>query len=102
VAFGHATKIGEKTMDDMSLEVNIGSVTSTVGQLRFKFVVHNSGAAHLQIYAADPTDMRKSGVLLTLDETQYNQLKALIARTDQTIEKLRAAGQMKTMLARPR
>jgi hypothetical protein len=46
--------------------------------------------------------MRKAGVLLTLDETQYNQLKALIVRTDQTIEKLRAAGQMHTMLVRLR
>ena len=89
-------------MNDMSLEINIGSVKSTVGQLRFKFVVHNSGAAHLQIYASDPTDMRKSGVLLTLDETQYNELKSIITRTDQTIEKLQMSGQMKSMVVKLR
>ncbi len=86
----------------MSLEINIGSVKSRVGQLLFKFVVHNSGAAHLQIYASDPTDMRKSGVLLMLDEAQYNELKTIIVRTDQTIEKLQAAGQMNSMIVKLR
>lgn len=87
-------------MDDMSLEVNIGSIASLVGELRFKFVVHSSGDAHLQIYAADPTDLRKAGVLLMLDERQYEELKALITRTDQAIERMRSAGQMKQMLVR--
>ena len=81
-------------MDDMSLQVNIGTVRSLCGQLRFAFVVHSTGSAHLQIYASDPTDGRKAGVLLTLDESAYSELKGIIRRTDETINKLRSAGQM--------
>ena len=86
-------------MDDASLQVNLGSVQSLCGKLSFSFVVRTSGDAHLQIYGSDPSDGRKSGVLLTLDENEYQKLKVLIEKTDQTIEKLRAAGQMRTMLA---
>lgn len=86
-------------MDDASMEVSLGSVQSLCGKLSFSFVVRSSGDAHLQIYGSDPSDGRKSGILLTLNESEYQKLKALIEKTDQTIEKLRVAGQMRTMLA---
>jgi len=82
-------------MNDVSLQVNLGAVTSMFGKLTFSFVVHNSGSAHVQIYASDPTDLRKSGVLLTLDEAGYRELRTLLNRTDETIEKLRTAGQVR-------
>jgi hypothetical protein len=85
-------------MDDASLQVNLGSVQSLCGKLSFSFVVRNNGDAHLQIYGSDPSDGRKSGVLVTLDGAEYEKLKALIQKTDQTIDKLRAAGQMSRML----
>lgn len=86
-------------MDDMSLQVNIGTVGSVCGQLKFAFVVHSSGVAHLQIYASDPSDGRKAGVLLTLDEEGYSDLKTLLQRTDETISRLRAIGQVQGDLA---
>jgi hypothetical protein len=85
-------------MDDASLQVNLGAVQSLCGKLSFSFIVRNNGNAYLQIYCSDPSDGRKAGVLLTLDEAGYQQLKALIEKTDRTIDKLRAAGQMRGML----
>lgn len=85
-------------MDDASLKMNLGSVESICGKLSFSFIVRNNGAGYLQIYGSDPSDGRKAGVLLTLDAAEYQELKALIQRTDQTIEKLTASGQMCKML----
>ena len=51
-------------MDDTSLQVNLGSVQSISGKLSFSFVVHETGDAHLRVYCSDPSDGRKSGVLL--------------------------------------
>jgi hypothetical protein len=88
----------ELLMDDMSLQVNLGAVDSVCSRLEFSFVVRNNGDAHLQVYASDTCDRRKSGVLLLLNEAEYRNLKALIEKTDQTIDKLRTAGQMRRML----
>jgi hypothetical protein len=85
-------------MEEASLQVNLGSVQSICGKLSFSFIVRDNGDAHLQIYASDQSDGRKSGVLLSLDTAEYDKLKALIQRTDQTIGKLKAAGQMRRML----
>jgi hypothetical protein len=87
-----------KQMNDASLQFNIGSVGSRYGQLKFSFVVSNDGNAYLQIYASDPSDLRISGVLLMLDEHGYGNLKQLIAKTDQSIERLRSSGQLLKML----
>jgi hypothetical protein len=86
-------------VDEASLQLNLGCVESRWGKLSFSFVVRSSGDAHLQIYGYDPSDLRKSGVLLNLNESEYQKLKELIEKTDQTIEKLRGSGQFKTMLA---
>ncbi len=83
---------------DASLQFNIGSAGSRYGQLKFSFVVMNDGNAHLQIYASDPSDLRIAGVLLMLDESGYRNLKELIAKTDQSIEKLQSSGQLLKML----
>ena len=81
--------------DDASLQLNIGAVQSLCGKASFSVVVRSSGDAHLQIYCSDPSDGRKSGVLITLDETAYQHLKSLIEKIDNTINELRGAGRMK-------
>jgi hypothetical protein len=90
---------GGDEMEDASIEVKLGSVQSLCGKLSFAFIVRNSGDAHLQIYGSDPSDGRKAGILLTLNEGEYQKLKEMIEKTDRTIERLRDAGQMRTMLA---
>jgi hypothetical protein len=91
-------------IDDASLQVNLGSVRDTIGEMRFAFVVQSDGTAHVEIYCHDPTDSRKSGVFFQLKATGYAELKQLIAKTDATIAKLESAGQVKpgTMIYRPR
>ena len=87
-------------MNAVSLQFNLGSVGSNRGELKFTFVVSNNGNAHLEIYAFDRTDLRKSGVLLMLDERNYRTLKQLIADTEETIEKLKLSGQwLKTQIS---
>jgi len=85
-------------MEDASLQFNLGSVGGRFGELKFSFVVFDNGNAHLQIWAYDPSDMRRSGVLLQVAEYGYRTLKELLAKTDQTIEKLKASGQLLRIL----
>jgi len=72
-------------MDEMSLQVNVGRVRSTIGELQFTVLAAQSGRVSIEIFASDPTDMRKSGVLLSLDQWGYEDLKALISRVDEAI-----------------
>ena len=84
-------------MEDMSLTVNIGSLGTPYDQIRFELYVDAGGAAHLKLIASDPSSSRKLPIVLRLDQEGYNQLKALIDRTDQTIATLNSSGQMKQM-----
>ncbi len=81
-------------LDDLSLEVKLGSVEDIIGTLNFKLEVRANGESTINVYAFDPSDLRKSGVLLSLDENMYQKLKIVIEKTDATIEKLKASGQM--------
>ena len=60
-------------------------------------VVNEDGDAYLQIYAWDPSDRRKAGVFLSLGESGYRELKAVMEKAKQTIEKLRDANRMQRM-----
>lgn len=82
---------------DASLQFRLGSVGGRFGELKFSFIVLENGNGHLQIWAFDPSDMRRSGVLLQVAEYGYRTLKQLLAKTDETIEKLRASGQLLRM-----
>ncbi len=84
-------------MQDASQQFNLGSVNSRFGQLTFTLVVSNNENAHLEIYASDPKDMRKSGVLFIFVESSYQILKDLIAKTDEAVEKLKQSGQIHKM-----
>jgi hypothetical protein len=83
-----------------SIQLKLGAVKSAQGMLTFAFTVRDDGDAHLQIYACDPKDLRKSGVILFLNQQGYDELKQMILKTDEAIEKLRGTGHMKSMLAR--
>ncbi|QDV51786.1 hypothetical protein [Gimesia fumaroli] len=87
-------EVESANLEDMSLEVNIGSVQSNFGKLSFELTVHSSGDAHVRVYAFDPSDMRKSGVMLFLDEAGYSDLKNLFTKLENTILKLRNSNRM--------
>ncbi len=84
----------EATADDMSLEVNLGSIESMSGKLNFELIVHSSGDAHIRLYAFDPSDLRKSGIMLFLDENGYSDLKDIFTKLENTIQKLRNSNRM--------
>jgi hypothetical protein len=84
-------------MEDITIEVNLGSVITTGGsQLTFSLKIKNSGTGFLQIYARD-SDGRRSGTVLFLNEIEYNELKKIMNRTEQTIQDLRQSGRMNQM-----
>jgi len=80
-------------MEDASLQVNLGTVGSRSGELKFSFIVQSAGNARMQIYAYDPSDMRKSGVILTLQKEQYEHLKNIIRKSDELIDQMQTRGQ---------
>jgi len=84
-------------METVSVKYNVGSVGTNFGQLTFSFIVQDRKSAHLQIYAHVPKDLRRSGVVLTFNESDYSLFKQFIAKTDEMIVKLRASGQMRKM-----
>lgn len=83
---------------DMSLQINLGTIRSVIGQLTFTFVVGSDGNGQLQIMAIDPTNLRKAGVFLTLGAAEFEQLKRITAETENVIARLQAANQMNRML----
>jgi hypothetical protein len=84
-------------MEDITIEVNLGSVISIGGsQLTFSLKIKKSGTGFLQIYARD-SDGRRSGTILFLNELEYNELKTIMNKTEQTIQELRQSGRMHEM-----
>lgn len=81
-------------MDEISININLGNVSSFGGKLSFTLVVKPNLQGVIQLYAYDPTDMRKSGTLMQLDANRYSELKRIINKIDNTIEKLESSNQM--------
>ena len=81
-------------MDDISININVGNVSSLCGKLSFTLVVKPNMQGVIQLYAHDPTDMRKSGTLIQLDANGYSELKKIIGKIDDTIGKLESSNQM--------
>ena len=86
------------TPADMTLDVKIGEITSICGKMNFTLTVHSSGNGHVRIFAFDPSDRRKSGIGLYLDENGYSDLKKIITKLENTIQSLRASNRMKDRL----
>ena len=62
-------------MDDISININVGNVSSFGGKISFTLVVKPDMEGIIQLYAYDPSDMRKSGTLIQLDAYGYSELK---------------------------
>jgi hypothetical protein len=80
----------ERVMEESgSLEINVGSVGSLCGNLKFSVVVESNGKLYVQIWCHDPSDARRSGVLARLEPAKFDNLKQIISQTDATITKVR-------------
>ena len=85
-------------MSDSPLQVELGTVETLIGNLRFTFVVSAEGDGHVQVYATDPSDLKKSDVVVMLDAGGYERLKAIIRETDEVIDRMIRAGRIKKMV----
>lgn len=73
---------------DAKLRIEIGEVQSGCGRLRLGMEIQGTGRGQLTIYADDPTRPRREGVFVFLNLDGYNQLRRLIRKADETIQKL--------------
>jgi len=85
-------------MDDISVEIHLGAVTAGRSRMAFSLKLNNAGAGSVWIYASDSDGIR-SGTLFILNESEYNELKAMVAKTEKTIQELRQSGKMREMKA---
>jgi hypothetical protein len=90
--------VEEKPVTDAPLQIDLGAVETLLGNLQFTFVVSLEGDAHIQVYAADPTNAVKGGVMLMLDAQGHERLKAIIKGADGVIDRMIAEGRIKRMV----
>jgi hypothetical protein len=83
---------------ETSLQIDLGTVETLLGNFQFTFVVNWEGDAHIQVYAVDPSSAGKSGVMLMLDAQGYERLKAIIKGADGVIDRMIREGRIKRMV----
>jgi hypothetical protein len=86
------------TMQGETLQTDLGSVETLLGNLQFTFVLSPEGDAHIQVYATDPSSAGKAGVMLMLDANGYERLKAIVKRADGVIDTMINEGKIKRMV----
>ena len=85
-------------MQQPPLHVELGAVETLLGNLQFTFVVSEGGDAHIQVYATDPSNASKGGVMLMLDARGYERLKAIIRGADAVADRMIGEGRIKRMV----
>jgi hypothetical protein len=85
-------------LQEAPLQVDLGTVETLLGNLQFTFVISAEGDAHIQVYAADPSNARKGGIMMMLDAQGYERLKAIIKGADGVIDRMITEGKIKRMV----
>jgi hypothetical protein len=85
-------------MQGETLQTELGSVETLLGNLQFTFVVSPEGDAHIQVYATDPSSAGKGGVMLMLDANGFERLKAIVKGADGVIDRMIREGKIKRMV----
>lgn len=83
---------------EAEMRISLGSVGSEHGELSIFLKVKADGRGHLGLYAEEPNNRRKTGVFIALNLEGYNQLRALIRKTDEVIKDLSQKKQLQTLL----
>jgi len=65
-------------------EVEIGQISKIVGALKFSLFIHADQSAYLQVYAFDPTNLRKTGIIFFLTEKEVADVQSLINKTEES------------------
>jgi hypothetical protein len=69
---------------DSTTTIRIGSIRGNGGELSISYLPED-GRFHL--FAYDPGDRRKAGVYISLTDGEYQELKNLIFKVDEAVEK---------------
>jgi hypothetical protein len=85
-------------MPDAPVQIELGAVETLLGDLQFTFVLNAEGDAHIQVYATDPSNAGKNGVMLMLDGQGFERLKAIVRGADGAIDRMIAEGRIKRMV----
>jgi hypothetical protein len=64
--------------------------------LNFSLKLRSTGNGFIQIYAGN-SDGRRSGTVLFLGESEYEQLKNIMGKAEQAVQDLRQSGRMRKM-----
>jgi len=85
-------------LQEAPLHVDLGTVETLLGHLQFIFVVSAEGDAHIQVYASDPSNAGKGGVMLMLDAQGYERLKEIVRGADAAADRMIREGKIKRMV----
>jgi hypothetical protein len=85
-------------LQEAPLHVELGAVETLLGNLQFTFVVSDGGDAHIQVYATDPSNASKGGIMLMLDARGFERLKAIIRGADAVADRMIGEGRIKRMV----
>lgn len=85
-------------MPDAPVQIDLGAVETLLGNLQFTFVVSAEGDAHIQVYATDPSNAGRNGVMLMLDGQGFERLKAIIRGADGAIDRMIGEGKIRRMV----
>jgi hypothetical protein len=84
-------------MQGETIQTDLGSIETLLGNLQLTFVVSPQGDAHIQLYATDPSSAGKGGVMLMLDANGFERLKAIVKGADGVIDRMIREGKIKRM-----
>jgi hypothetical protein len=87
----------DENMNDVSLQVELGRIAGYSGALSFTLVINGNGSESMQIYAHDPSNMRKSGVLLSLSSAQIEELEEIINKAKTASERFKKSNEIATL-----
>jgi hypothetical protein len=81
-----------------TIQTDLGTIETLLGNLQFTFVVSPEGDAHIQVYAVDPSSAGKPGIMLMLDANGFERLKAIVKGADGVIDRTIREGKIKRMV----
>ncbi len=78
-------------MPEQEQKVDIGSIGSRFGTLDLKLTSQPDGKLYVDVFAYEPANVRKTGILTRPDTDQLKMLKALIFKVDGAIKDLQSS-----------
>lgn len=80
---------------DVSAKIDLGKIHSKNGYLSLSLTVDAEGAGKLFLYIEEQG--KRSGQIMSLNLDDYNQLRAIIKKTDETLTTLGKTGKLKKL-----